>query len=95
MLAVLDCRVDDVPAAAEFWGGVMGLAVTPLMDGTMLQLELPGSSARVLVYGKDDHRPAGFTVLNLGYGSAIAVVIFLLAIVFIISYLVRATKEED
>lgn len=36
-----------------------------------------------------------FTVLNLGYGSAIAVVIFLLAIVFIISYLVRATKEED
>jgi predicted enzyme related to lactoylglutathione lyase len=57
--------VDDVPAAAEFWGEVLGLAVTPLMDGTMLQLELPGSAARVLVYGKDDHRPAGFTVLNL------------------------------
>ncbi|QHC60835.1 ABC transporter permease subunit [Rathayibacter sp. VKM Ac-2760] len=36
-----------------------------------------------------------FTVLNLGYGSAIAVIIFLLAIVFIITYLVRATKEED
>jgi multiple sugar transport system permease protein len=36
-----------------------------------------------------------FTTLNLGYGSAIAVIIFLLAIVFIISYLVRASKEED
>jgi hypothetical protein len=35
------------------------------MDGSMLQLELPGSAAKVLVYGKDDHRPAGFTVLNL------------------------------
>ena len=57
--------VDDVPAAAEFWGEVLGLAVTPLMDGTMLQVELPGSAARVLVYGKDDHRPAGFTVLKL------------------------------
>ena len=37
----------------------------------------------------------GFTPVNLGYGSAIAVVIFLLAIAFIITYLVRATREED
>jgi len=36
----------------------------------------------------------GFTFLNLGYASAIAVVIFALAIIFIITYLVRATKEE-
>ncbi|WP_436531918.1 carbohydrate ABC transporter permease [Actinoplanes sp. HUAS TT8] len=36
----------------------------------------------------------GFTFLNLGYASAIAVVIFALALVFIITYLVRATKEE-
>jgi multiple sugar transport system permease protein/raffinose/stachyose/melibiose transport system permease protein len=36
----------------------------------------------------------GFTFLNLGYASAIAVVIFALAIVFIITYLVRATKLE-
>jgi ABC-type sugar transport system permease subunit len=35
----------------------------------------------------------GFTLVNLGYGSAIAVVIFLLAIAFIITYLVRATRE--
>ncbi|WP_344654748.1 sugar ABC transporter permease [Cryptosporangium japonicum] len=36
----------------------------------------------------------GFKFLNLGYASAIAVVIFLLAVVFIITYLVRATREE-
>ncbi len=35
-----------------------------------------------------------FTVVNLGYGSAIAVVIFMLAIVFIITYLARATRED-
>lgn len=37
----------------------------------------------------------GFTLVNLGYGSAIAVVIFLLAIVFIISYLARSAREEN
>jgi multiple sugar transport system permease protein len=37
----------------------------------------------------------GFTFLNLGYSSAIAVVIFVLAIVFIITYLVRATRSEE
>lgn len=36
----------------------------------------------------------GFTFLNLGYASAAAVVIFALAIVFIITYLIRTTKEE-
>ncbi|TQS44739.1 carbohydrate ABC transporter permease [Cryptosporangium phraense] len=36
----------------------------------------------------------GFKFLNLGYASAIAVVIFALALVFIITYLVRATREE-
>lgn len=36
----------------------------------------------------------GFTLVNLGYGSAIAVVIFLLAIGFIITYLVRTTRED-
>jgi multiple sugar transport system permease protein len=37
----------------------------------------------------------GFTLVNLGYGSALAVVIFVLAIGFIITYLVRATREES
>jgi multiple sugar transport system permease protein len=37
----------------------------------------------------------GFTVVNLGYGSAIAVIIFLLAIIFIITYLARAARGEE
>lgn len=36
----------------------------------------------------------GFTFLNLGYASALAVVIFALAVLFIITYLIRATREE-
>jgi len=36
----------------------------------------------------------GFTFLNLGYASAIAVLIFALALIFIITYLVRATRDE-
>ncbi|MDO5661554.1 MAG: sugar ABC transporter permease [Brachybacterium sp.] len=37
----------------------------------------------------------GFTQVNLGYGSAIAVVIFALAILFIITYLVRQARSEE
>jgi multiple sugar transport system permease protein len=36
----------------------------------------------------------GFTFLNLGYASALAVVIFVLALLFIITYLIRATRQE-
>ncbi|MEJ3653652.1 sugar ABC transporter permease [Actinomycetes bacterium KLBMP 9759] len=36
----------------------------------------------------------GFTLVNLGYGSAIAVVIFVLAVAFIITYLVRQSRED-
>lgn len=36
-----------------------------------------------------------FTVGNLGYASAIAVIIFLLAIGFIITYLIRQARTED
>lgn len=37
----------------------------------------------------------GFTSVNLGYGSAIAVVIFALAIVFIITYLVSQVGRQE
>ncbi|MGD7788891.1 carbohydrate ABC transporter permease [Propionibacteriaceae bacterium Y1700] len=36
-----------------------------------------------------------FTVVNLGYGSAIAVVIFVLAIAFIITYVARAVRDAE
>jgi catechol 2,3-dioxygenase-like lactoylglutathione lyase family enzyme len=53
--------VDDVPAAREFYADTLGLRVTE--ENGMLTLHLAGGG-RVLVYPKDDHVPASFTVLN-------------------------------
>jgi predicted enzyme related to lactoylglutathione lyase len=55
--------VDDIAAAKEFYGGVLGLGVTENAMG-ILEIALPGG-ARVMAYPKQDHEPAGFTVLNL------------------------------
>lgn len=56
--------VDDVDRAQAFYSQVLGLDVTrdDAMGG-MLTLHL-ASGASVLVYGKPDHQPAGFTILN-------------------------------
>jgi catechol 2,3-dioxygenase-like lactoylglutathione lyase family enzyme len=53
--------VDDIEKARDFYGGTLGLEVSD-MDG-LLQLRL-GSGATVIVYPKDDHTPATFTILN-------------------------------
>ena len=53
--------VDDLEKAKDFYGGTLGLEISDL-DG-VLELHL-GSGARVLVYPKDDHTPATFTILN-------------------------------
>lgn len=54
--------VDDVDAAARFYGDVLGLE-TRQVNG-MLWLHL-GTGAEVLLYPKGEaHRPAEFTVLN-------------------------------
>jgi catechol 2,3-dioxygenase-like lactoylglutathione lyase family enzyme len=53
--------VDDIEKAKAFYGGTLGLDVSE-MSG-LLQLRL-GSGATVLVYPKDDHTPATFTILN-------------------------------
>ena len=57
--------VDDVATAKEFYGRTLGLEISevPEMNG-LLELRVPGGS-RVLLYGKPDHAPATFTVLNL------------------------------
>jgi catechol 2,3-dioxygenase-like lactoylglutathione lyase family enzyme len=52
---------DDIAKAREFYAGTLGLEVTEASG--MLTLHLAGGS-RVLIYPKDDHRPASFTVLN-------------------------------
>ena len=55
---------NDIAKAAQFYGDVLGLEVdaqTIPMDMLMLRLANGGS---VLIYPKDDHTPASFTVLN-------------------------------
>lgn len=53
--------VDDVARARAFYAETLGLDVSE--ENGMLTLAL-GSGGRVLVYPKDDHTPATFTVLN-------------------------------
>lgn len=52
---------DDIPRAREFYGTTLGLEVTE--ENGMLSLKFPGGHT-VVVYPKDDHQPATFTVLN-------------------------------
>ncbi|MBW3613559.1 MAG: VOC family protein [Chloroflexi bacterium] len=52
---------DDIAAARSFYEGTLGLTVTE--ENGMLMLDLAGNQ-RVLIYPKEDHAPATFTVLN-------------------------------
>ncbi len=52
---------DDIAKAREFYAGTLGLDVTEANG--MLTVQLPGGGS-VLIYPKDDHQPASFTVLN-------------------------------
>ncbi|MFJ1567982.1 VOC family protein [Streptomyces erythrochromogenes] len=53
--------VDSIDTAKEFYGSTLGLRVSA--DNGMLSLHLAGG-ADVLVYPKENHTPASFTVLN-------------------------------
>ncbi len=53
--------VDDIPRAKAFYGETLGLEVTE--EFGMLQLQIAGDRP-TLVYPKDDHTPATFTILN-------------------------------
>jgi predicted enzyme related to lactoylglutathione lyase len=53
--------VDDIPRAKQFYGETLGLDVSE--EYGMLQLHLAGG-ATVLVYPKENHTPATFTILN-------------------------------
>ncbi|MFI8288073.1 VOC family protein [Streptomyces sp. ms191] len=57
--------VNDLGEARRFYGDTLGLQVEETGEGEMRMLTLTlGSGARVFVYPKDDHAPAGFTILN-------------------------------
>jgi len=53
--------VDDIPKAAQFYRDTLGLRVSEA-DG-MLTLHIAGDRD-TLVYPKEDHTPATFTILN-------------------------------
>jgi len=56
--------VDDLESARSFYGDTLGLDVTVLDESMgLLALDLAGG-ARVMVYAKPTHQPAGFTILN-------------------------------
>jgi catechol 2,3-dioxygenase-like lactoylglutathione lyase family enzyme len=56
--------VNDLESARRFYTDTLGLRVADVPEmGGLLRLHL-GSGADVLVYAKDDHAPASFTVLN-------------------------------
>jgi catechol 2,3-dioxygenase-like lactoylglutathione lyase family enzyme len=52
---------NDIPKAQEFYAMTLGLEVTEANG--LLTLHLAGG-ATVIIYPKDDHEPATFTVLN-------------------------------
>ncbi|WP_328988907.1 VOC family protein [Kribbella sp. NBC_01245] len=53
--------VDDIPTAKRFYGETLGLKVSE--ENGMLQLHIAGDR-NTLVYPKDNHEPATFTILN-------------------------------
>ena len=53
--------VPDLEAAKTFYGETLGLGVKTLMDDVVIQI---GEDRPVLVYQKDDHRPANYTIFN-------------------------------
>ena len=55
--------VDDLARAKQFYGETLGMAVEEGAMGT-LSLRL-ASGSWVMIYPKDNHEPASFTVLNL------------------------------
>ena len=54
--------VDDTEAAKKFYGEVLGIEVTE--DNGLLTLHLDGGARPTLVYPKEDHEPASYTILN-------------------------------
>jgi catechol 2,3-dioxygenase-like lactoylglutathione lyase family enzyme len=58
--------VDDLDKARDFYGGTLGIE-TELSEAG-LALRIPGRRP-VLIYPKENHQPATYTVLNFPVGS--------------------------
>jgi catechol 2,3-dioxygenase-like lactoylglutathione lyase family enzyme len=55
--------VTDIEAARSFYADTIGIDATIEPEMGMLRLKLPGG-AEVMVYPREDHQPAVYTVLN-------------------------------
>jgi predicted enzyme related to lactoylglutathione lyase len=66
--------VNDIAAAKKFYGDTLGLDVSEMSEGGMPLLELRTSGSKVMLYPKDDHLPATFTVLNFNVADVEAAV---------------------
>ncbi|MGW7334174.1 VOC family protein [Streptomyces sp. NPDC054840] len=55
--------VDDLDKAEEFYGTTLGLNVSRDEGMGLLRLDLAGDTM-IMVYPKEDHRPATYTILN-------------------------------
>lgn len=63
----------DLGRAKQFYGDTLGLKVTELEEGNLLQLEITGGR-NVLLYVKPDHAPGNYTILNFPVDDIDAVV---------------------
>ncbi|MFB7251111.1 VOC family protein [Microbacterium sp. NPDC056234] len=63
---------NDLAASRAFYEGVLGLTVEE-GGGGLISVQLPKGGA-VLIYPKDDHQPATFTILNFPVADIDAVV---------------------
>lgn len=64
---------DDIEASRRFYESVLGLEVRDEGMGGLISVQLPKGGA-VLIYPKDDHQPAPFTILNFPVADIDAVV---------------------
>jgi predicted enzyme related to lactoylglutathione lyase len=55
--------VNDVQKAKEFYGQTLGVEVSEVYGGRLLELHIAEGSS-ILIYPKADHTPATFTILN-------------------------------
>ena len=65
--------VKDIDAAERFYSDKLGLKAESLYNGELLELKLRGD-VRVLVYPKEDFKPATYTVLNFPVANVDAAV---------------------
>ncbi len=55
--------VDDIDRAREFYGGILGIEIEELPPHGLLSLRIEGGNP-TMVYPKEGHEPATFTILN-------------------------------